>query len=64
MGTNDMQPCKCGGKPIVAKTNKKKWRVMCPNCQRFYTKEKDTREDAVAAWNANISLVGKKGKKS
>ena len=57
-----MEPCKCGGKPVIAKTNKGKWRVMCPSCQRFYTRDKDSREEAVTAWNDNIASVGKKKK--
>ena len=60
MSTKDLVQCKCGATPIDAKPNKKKWRVMCPGCQRFYTRDKDTREEAVTAWNENIGSIGKK----
>lgn len=62
MGTQTVKDCKCGGKAVVRKTNKNKWSVICSCCQRFYTKDKDTREAAVSAWNENIESVGKKKK--
>ena len=58
-----MTPCRCGGKPLVQHTNKKMWRVLCPHCQKYFTRDKTTREEAVTAWNENIASVGKKKKK-
>lgn len=60
MGTQDVKECKCGGKPVVRKTNKGMWNVICTCCQRFYTKNKDTRDEAISAWNSNIESIGKK----
>ena len=61
MSTQDLKLCKCGTTPVVARTNQKKWRVLCPGCQRYYTPDFDGRKEAVDAWNTNIEF--KKGKK-
>ena len=62
MSTRDAQSCPCGAKPVIRKKNNKKWDVTCPCCQRYYTKEFDTRDEAVSAWNNNIGNVGKSKK--
>ena len=62
MGTSSMVSCRCGAKPIVAKTNTKKWRVMCPGCQRYYTPDYDSRDEAISAWNDNIESKKKNRK--
>ena len=64
MGTKNLKSCKCGATPIVAKTNKGKWRVMCPTCQKFYTRDHETRDDAVIGWNENIDAIFAKKKKT
>lgn len=64
MGTQDVKPCKCGGRPVVRKSNKGKWSIICTCCQKFYTRDKDTREDAISAWNNNIESVKAKKKKA
>jgi uncharacterized Zn finger protein (UPF0148 family) len=63
MANEDINACVCGGKPLVRKMNSKKFNVLCPHCQRYYTRDKDTREEAIAAWNENIGLVKKSRKK-
>lgn len=60
MPNEELKNCRCGGKPLVRRTNKKKFNVLCPHCQRFYSRDHDTREEAVSAWNANISTKAKK----
>ena len=57
MSTINMQSCRCGAKPVIAKTNKGKWRALCPGCQRYYTPDMDTREAAVSAWDKNIAEI-------
>ena len=56
MGTHEVKKCKCGGMAVVRKD-------ICSCCQKFYTRNKDSREEAIAAWNNNIESVGKKAKK-
>lgn len=64
MGTHEVKKCKCGGMAVVRKDNKGKWNVICSCCQKFYTRNKDSREEAIAAWNNNIESVCKKAKNS
>ena len=64
MSTNDLKPCKCGATPVIRKTNKRKFNVTCPCCQKFYTRDFDSRDGAVTAWNDNIESVGKKKRPS
>ena len=63
MGTHEVKRCKCGGVAVVRKDNTGKWNVICSCCQKFYTRNKETREAAIKAWNDNIESVGKKDKK-
>lgn len=63
MANEDINACVCGGKPLVRKMNTKKFNVLCPHCQRYFTRDKDTREEAIAAWNENIGLVKKSKRK-
>ena len=63
MGTHEVKKCKCGGIAVVRKDNKGKWNVICSCCQRFYTRNKPTREEAISAWNDNIDLATKKKSK-
>lgn len=63
MANEDIENCICGGKPLVRRTNKKKFNVLCPHCQRYYTHDHDNRQEAIDAWNENIGLVRKSRKK-
>lgn len=54
MSQLELNKCRCGGIPLVRKMNSKKYNVLCPHCQRYFSRDHDTREEAVAAWNENI----------